>query len=135
MSQSEHSNITNLTIYKKSLDVFKLCRHIAAYVTNDKDIIAMHVSKNHIDKYADKLVMDALGLIPKIVETENETNSIKKLKHAKDLRFFIDRLYYNTKYLNTKNTNSTDFIKLLRIEIKKLRIIHKQYVRSLVQKN
>ncbi|MFB9053054.1 hypothetical protein ACFFVB_08155 [Formosa undariae] len=135
MKNASNSNIKNLIIYQKSLDVFKLSRHIASYITYDKDIIAMHNSKNYLDKYADKLVIDALGLVPKIVETENETNQIKKVKQAKSLRFFIDRLYYNTRHLETSKTNGTDFIKLLRIELKKLRIIHKQYVRSLIQLN
>ncbi|WP_159021359.1 hypothetical protein [Formosa sp. L2A11] len=135
MAESHKTNIKDLTIYQKSLEIFKLSRHIASYVTHDKDIIAMHTSKNHLDKYADKLVIDALELVPKIIETENETNHIQKLKHAKSLRFFIDRLYTNTKYLDTNKTNSSDFIKLLRIELKKLRIIHRLYVKSLIQQN
>ncbi|MHA7943289.1 hypothetical protein ACJOV8_009475 [Formosa sp. 3Alg 14/1] len=135
MTHSSNTNIKNLIIYQKSLDVFKLSRHIASYITYDKDILSMHNSKHYVDKYADKLVIDALGLVPKIVETENETDQIKKVKRAKSLRFFIDRLYYNTRHLETTRTNGSDFIKLLRIELKKLRIIHKQYVRSLIQLN
>ncbi|PNW28846.1 hypothetical protein [Formosa algae] len=92
MAQSDNTNIKDLPMYKKSLDVFKLSRHIAAYITYDKDIIAMHTSKNYLDKYADKLVIDALGLVPKIVETENEINPIKKIKQAKALRFFYRQI-------------------------------------------
>ncbi|WP_038527653.1 hypothetical protein [Formosa agariphila] len=135
MSHASNSKINDLIIYQKSLYVFKLSRHIASYITNDKDMMSMHRSGNYIDKFADKLVIDALGLVPKIVETENETNQILKIRYAKSLRFFIDRLYYNSKHLEMSKTNSTDFIKLLRIELKKLRIIHKQYVRSLIQLN
>lgn len=135
MTHPHNTNIKDLIIYQKSLDIFKLSRHIASYITYDKDIISMHTSKNHLDKYADKLVIDALGLVPKIVETENETNQILKLKYAKSLRFFIDRLYHNTKYLESSKTNNLDFIKLLRIELKKLKIIHRLYVRSLIQQN
>ena len=135
MTQLPNTNIKDLIIYQKSLDIFKLSRYIASYITYDKDILSMYTSKKHLDKYADKLVIDALGLVPKIVETENETNQIQKLKYAKSLRFFIDRLYVNTKHLETTKSNGSDFLKLLRVELKKLRIIHKQYVYSLIQKN
>ena len=135
MAQSPNTNIKDLIIYQKSLDIFKLSRYIASYITYDTDILSMYTSKNYLYKYADKLVIDALGLVPKIVEAENETNQIQKLKYAKSLRFFIDRLSMNTKHLETKKSNGSDFLKLLRIELKKLRIIHKQYVHSLIEKN
>ncbi|WP_066220782.1 hypothetical protein [Formosa haliotis] len=135
MTNSHRTNIKDLIIYQKSLDIFKLSRHIASYITYDKDILSMHHSKNMSDRYADKLVMDAFGLVPKIVETENETNYIQKLKYAKSLRFFIDRLYHNTRHLEHNKSNGSDFIKLLRIELRKLRIIHRHYVRSLIQQN
>ncbi|MGJ5641621.1 hypothetical protein [Formosa sp. S-31] len=132
MTHSSNTNIKDLIIYQKSLDIFKLSRHIASYITYDKDILTMHRSSSRIDRYADRLVMDALGLVPKIVETENETNHSKKLKYAKSIRFFIDRLYHSTRLLEHNKSNSSDFVRLLRMEIKKLRIIHRHYVESLI---
>lgn len=132
MTHSQNPNIKDLNIYQKSLDIFKLSRHIASYITYDKDILSLHRSSRRIDRYADRLVMDALGLVPKIVETENQTNHKQKLKYAKSLRFFIDRLYHNTRRLESNKSNNSDFIKLLRIEIKKLKIIHRHYVDSLI---
>jgi hypothetical protein len=94
--------------------------------------MAMYLSMNKIDKYADNLLMNALRLVPKIVETECQENPYLKLKYAKSLRYFIDGLYQNCLQLESTKIQGKDFVKLLRKELKKLRQIHKNYVKSLL---
>lgn len=132
MSSPQEQNISQLIIYQKSVAIFKLTRHIASYITNDKDIFSMYLSGNKIDRYADNLVMNALGLVPKIVETECQENPSLKLKYAVSLRYFIDGLYRDCLKLERTKIQGMDFIKLLRNEIKHLRKIHKHYVKSLL---
>ena len=93
MQNNKGHNLNQSTIYQKSLDIFRLTRSIAAYVTNDKSINKMYLSKSTPDKYAHILVMDSLGLVPKIAETEIQENPKLKLKYAKSLQYFIDSLY------------------------------------------
>lgn len=130
MFKSHQNNLNQLVIYQKSMDIFKLSRHIASYISYDKDILSMHKSLKQADKYASNLVMDALGLVPKIAETENQKNPKLKLKYAKSIRYFIDQLYYDCKQLEHTKIQGKDFLKLLRKELKKLRVIHRHYVNS-----
>lgn len=132
MYNPEEQHLNQLVIYQKSLDIFKLSRHIASYISNDKSVLAMYLSMNKIDKFADNLVMNALGLVPKIVETECQENPGLKLKYAVSLRYFIDRLYQNCLQLESTKIQGKDFVKLLRKELKNLRQIHKNYVKSLL---
>ena len=132
MFNTEEQNLNQLVIYQKSLYIFKLSRHIASYISNDKSVLAMYLSMNKIDKYADNLVMNALGLVPKIVETECQENPGLKLKYAVSLRYFIDRLYQNCLQLESTKIQGKDFVKLLRKELENLRQIHKNYVKSLL---
>lgn len=131
MSNSNKSGLLQLRIYQKSLDIFKLSRSIASYISNDSSILNMYQSKNNSYRFADNLVMNALGLVPKIVETENQKNPSLKLKYAKSLRFFIDGLYYNCLQLESSKIQGLDFVKMLRKELKKLRTLHSKYVKSL----
>ncbi|MCK5400757.1 MAG: hypothetical protein KAJ28_03910 [Flavobacteriaceae bacterium] len=126
------SNLNQLVIYQKSMDIFKLTRHIASFISQDKDILSMHKSIRKVDHYASNLVMDALGLVPKIAETENQKNPILKLKYAKSLSYFIDRLYNNSLKLEKTKTQGKEFLKLFRKELKQLRKLHKQYVNSIL---
>jgi len=132
MLKPHQNNLNQLVIYQKSMDIFKLSRHIASYISYDKDILSMHKSLKKADKYASNLVMDALGLVPKIAETENQKNPKLKLKYAKSLRYFIDQLYDDCKQLEHTIIQGKDFLKLLRKELKKLREIHKHYVNSIL---
>ena len=128
----QESHLDHLSIYRKSLDVFKLSRSIAAYITDDKDVVSMYRSGNLTDNYADNLVMNAFRLVPKIAETEIQQTSISKLKYAKSLRVFIDRIYDDCLKLERTRTQGLDFVKMLRKELKLLRKIHKNYVNSIL---
>ena len=132
MVNPEEQHLNQLVIYQKSLDIFKLSRHIASYISNDKSVLAMYLSMNKIDRYADNLVMYSFGLVPKIVEIECQQNPYLKLKYAKSLRYFIDGLYQNCLQLESTKIQGVDFVKLLRKELKNLRQIHKNYVKSLL---
>ena len=128
---SEHS-LKHSLIYQKSIDIFRLTRRIAAYVTNDKDIQSMYLSSKKSDKYANSLILDSLGLVPKVAEFEIQQNPILKLKYAKSLQSFIDRLYSNCIKLERTKIYGKDFVKLLKKELKNLRKIHSLYVKSLL---
>jgi hypothetical protein len=132
MFNTEEQNLNQLVIYQKSLDIFKLARRITSYITNDKDVLSMYMSDKISYRYADNLLMNALGLVPKIVETECQENPGLKLKYAVSLRYFIDRLYHNCLQLESTKIQGNDFVKLLRTELKNLRQIHKNYVKSLL---
>ena len=132
MFKSEEQNINQLVIYQKSLYIFKLVRRITSYITNDKDVFEMYLSDKRRNRYADNLLMNALGLVPKIVEIECQENPRLKLKYAQSLRYFIDRLYQNCLQLESTKIQGKDFVKLLRKELMHLRKIHKNYVKSLL---
>jgi len=132
MFNSAQQNINELIIYKKSIDIFKLSRQVASYITDDKNALSMYRSGCKSDNYADNLVMNAFRLVPKIVETETQENPSVKLKYARSLRYFIDRLYQNCLQLENTKIQGKDFVIMLRRELKKLRKIHTNYVSSLL---
>lgn len=129
---THQSHLNQLVIYQKSLDVFKLSRRLAAYITYDKNILDMQRSEKNEYRYASHIVLDALGLAPKIAEAEMEKNPSIKLKYAKSLSKFIDRIYSNSLKLEKTKAQGKDFVKLLRKELIQLRELHMHYVNSLL---
>lgn len=132
MQFSGNTGINHSPIYKKALDIFKLSRHVATYITDDKDIISMYRSGNKSDIYADNLVMNAFRLVPKIVEAETEVSPQKKLNYAKSLHYFIDKIYNDCVKLENVVSHGKDFLKMLRVELKSMRKIHSRYLNSLL---
>lgn len=132
MRYSNHTNLNQLVIYQKAIDIFKLSRHVVSYVSHDKDMLELGNSKCQIDQYANNIVMDALGLAPKIAEAEFQKNPVVKLRYAKSIELFIDRIYHNSKRLENTRTQGKDFLKLLRKELIHLRELHMHYVNSIL---
>lgn len=132
MKNHSEQTLNNLKIYQKSLDVFKLSRRIASYITNDKSMLSLYNSVERSDRYVDSLVMNSLGLVPKIVETESEENPRLKLKYAKSLHYFIDIIYQDCLKLENTRIQGKDFVRMLRKELILLRRMHKRYVKSLL---
>lgn len=126
------NDLKNSVFYQKSLAVFELARRVASYITDDKDMISMYRSGSRTDNYADNLVMNAFRLVPKIAEVEVEENPTEKIKYAKSLRYFIDRIYNDCITLEKTITNGSDFVRILRTELKHLRKMHKMYVNSML---
>jgi hypothetical protein len=114
------------------MDIFQLSRRIAAYITDDKDVMSMYRSGSRSDNYADNLVMNAFRLVPKIAEAESKQNAQEKLKYAKRLRRYIDVLFKNCRQLESTRIQGKDFIRMLRKELVKLSKIHRRYVNSLL---
>lgn len=132
MKSSNQINLNQLVIYRKAIDIFKLSRHVVSYISYDKDVLALDKSDCQIDKYANSIVMDALGLAPKIAEAEFQQNPNTKLKYAKSIELFIDRIYHNSKRLENTRAQGKDFLKLLRKELIHLRELHMHYVNSIL---
>jgi len=132
MKTYQNKALNHLSIYQKSLDVFNLSRRVASYITNDKSMLSMYSSIEKSDVYADSLVMNSLGLVPKVMETETEENPRLKLKYAKSLRFFIDVLYQDCVKLERTKINGKDFVRMLRKELIVLKRMHRRYVKSLL---
>jgi len=132
MKNYQNEALDHFNIYQKSLDIFKLSRRIASYITNDKSILSMYTSIEKSDRYADSLVMNSLGLVPKVMETETEENPRLKLKYAKSLHFFIDLLYQDCVKLERTKIKGKDFVRMLRKELILLKRMHRRYVKSLL---
>jgi len=132
MKNYQNKALNHLSIYQKSLDIFRLSRRIASYITNDKSMLSMYTSIEKSDQYADSLVINSLGLVPKIMETEIEENPRLKLKYAKSLRFFIDILYQDCVKLEHTKINGKDFVRMLRKELLLFKRMHRSYVKSLL---
>ena len=119
-------------LYRKSIEIFHLSRGIADHVTYHKDLMRMRISRRKVDRYASDLVMDSLGLVPKITEAITQTHPGRRLSVSKSLEPFIDRLYQKSVRLERLRIPGKDFVKLLRAELIQLRELHMKYINSLL---
>ncbi len=113
----EYNNVHQLKVYQKAISVFKLSRALAAFISDNKSVLAMHRSKNKTDRYAINLVMDAMSLAPKIaLVTTSYSKKIKK-RRLKALKQISNKLNTYCDYLEQNYQQSKEYIAVLRKEI------------------
>lgn len=132
MSASAHIKLNQLHIYTKAIDIFKLSRSVVSYISHDKDVLTLANSGCKIDNCASRIIGDALGLAPKIALIEHQKNTRLKVKYAKSLEGYIDRMYQNSKRLETLLSQGNDYIKLLKKELVYFKKLHLKYANSLL---
>ena len=126
-------HISKLRVYKKAIEIFALTRSIASYVTNDKDVLSIHKSNTEIDKYTDSIIMNSLALAPKIAEIETEKSTPIKLRLAKSFESIVMNIDRDCTSLEETKIHGKDYLKLLKVEVKKLKLLYKNYINSIIE--
>ena len=118
MIYSSPSHMSNLPIYNKALEIFRLSRRISDYLNYDLSKLKEDGSEDEHIYFSGDIVQQSELLGPEIIKAESETFSERKQKHADTVRRLTDLLYKNCKRLELSNSNGKDFLPILRKELK-----------------
>ena len=110
--------MSNLPIYNKALEIFKLSRKIADYLSYDLSKLKDDGSEDEHIYFSGDIVQQSELLGPEIMKAESEPFSERKQIHADTVRRLTDMLYKNCKRLERCSSNGKDFLPILRKELK-----------------
>ena len=130
MNPSSQKNIKQLLVYQKALEIFKLSRHIASYISYDKNVLKMRVSSSPNDVFINEFLIKSLRLAPNIAAAESQNNPKIKLKYAKSLQRITEQLNSYCTALDRNSPQGRNFIKLLRDELDKFKKLQQGWVMS-----
>jgi len=114
---SSPTNITQLEVYKKAVEIFKLSRHIATYISDNKNILEMGRSTNNLDRYSFNLITDSMSLVPTIATVTLSFDRSIQRYNMYSLRKTVNRMKNYCNYLEKNYTQAKEYIALLRTEI------------------
>ncbi|SFU33942.1 hypothetical protein SAMN05216480_101857 [Pustulibacterium marinum] len=126
--------VTHLEVYKRAISLFKMSRHLATYITDNKDINNMYQSGNTSDSYSLQLVMDSMSLAPDIAEASITYDSKLKRYRIRRMKKTLIRIYRYCDYLEKRYEHSRDYVALLRKEIAHYRKAHNTWENNLLKK-
>jgi hypothetical protein len=126
--QSNTNRLIDLPIYCKALEIFKLSRNVASYISFDKNIIEMHQSTISKDVQAGILTMNSLALAPKIAAAETNSKFEIKMRHARTLKKLSKQLQKACDHLENTNCQGKEFIQLLKNEIQLFKKMQRSWV-------
>ncbi len=126
-----NKNLSAVPVYRKSLDLCKLSREIAAYVTYNKDLLRLYQSDSHRDIIADSLLTDAILIRQKIAQAEYSKSHKARMKSVMFINIMTRNILSYCNGLERDGVKEKEYLNLLRKELKSFRRSFKKWRRSL----
>ena len=131
MLSNNSSDLSNLPIYQKALEIFALSQNISTYLNHDLSDLNPDGSENNNIYFSGDIVQQSISLAPEIANAELERFSEKKHKHIASLKRLTNMLYKNSYRLERSNSNGKDFLPILRSELKKFKKLQNTWMLTL----
>lgn len=108
-------------LYDHALEILSLSRNISNYMIYDLSALQPNGSENPYIYFTGDIVRFSDSLAPEIIKAESEPMQDDRLKYAASVHHHTNRLYKTCERLERAESNGKEFLKLLRLELKKFR--------------
>lgn len=125
-----HKNLGAIPVYRKALELSEMSRHIASYVSFNKDLIKLYQSNSLRDTIADALLIDTSLIAKKIAQAESSKSYSERLKNASFINIMIRNINSYCTGLEKDGVKEKEYLNLLRNEISSFRSAFKKWRRS-----
>ncbi|WP_373059852.1 hypothetical protein [Zunongwangia sp. H14] len=103
------------------MEIFRLSRSISEYLVQDLSHLQRNGQENPYIYFSGDIVQQSVSLAPEILKAESKIFSEERHPHFASLNRLIHLLHKNCDRLELSNSNGSEFLKLLRTELKKFR--------------
>tara|TARA_R110002049_G_scaffold308939_1_gene515014 strand:- start:3359 stop:3754 length:396 start_codon:yes stop_codon:yes gene_type:complete len=131
MLSNTPSNLSELPIYQKAIEIFALSQNISTYLNHDLSNLKEDGSEDSHIYFSGDIVQQSVSLAPEILNAELQRYSERKHKHIASLKRLTNMLYKNSYRLERSNSNGKDFLPILRSELKKFKKLQRSWMLTL----
>jgi len=131
MKSNIPSNLSELPVYKKAIEILSLSQRISMYLNYDLSGLKADGTEDPNIYFSGDIMQQSVSLVPEIVNVELERNSERKYKHIASLKRLTNMLYKNSYRLEKSNSNGKDFLPILRSELKKFKKLQRTWLLTL----
>ncbi len=125
------NNLHLSPIHKKANEIITLSSHISRYLVYDLAPLRQNGIEDPNIYFTGDIVQQSISLAPEILKAESKTFSEDKYKHTTSLTRLTNRLYKNCERLERTNSNGKEFLSILRKELKKFKILQRNWMLTL----
>lgn len=122
-----YRSLKHLPIYRKALELCTTSREIASYVSLNKDLMRLYESKSLRDIMANSILTDAILISQKIAQVEYSNCNSERLENISFINIIIRNINSYCLGLEKDGVKETEYINLLRSEIKSFRKSYKKW--------
>lgn len=131
----EHQDFTNLPVYKKALEIFKVSRAIAYNIGNSEHILEMSYAVDENKRVAGEIVTASLQLAPALAALQNSSCSNLQLKKANTIRNSAKRILSKCRKMEYLSKREKEILSLLKKEIQQFEGLFSQWYHQLEYRN
>ncbi|NER15430.1 hypothetical protein GWK08_18395 [Leptobacterium flavescens] len=114
-----------MPLYLKSIEIFKLCRSLASYTSENKEEPSYDKQSALRDYYADYLISDAVMLTSNVAAAANTNVYRLRLKRSQLIKKVVANILENCDRLERSKLKEVAFLNMLRKETK---LFRKQFI-------
>ncbi len=126
-----YKNLRKIPVYKKALELCKMSREIASYVSHNKDLLKLYQSNSLRDNIADSLLTDAILIPQKIAQAECTESFTVRMRSAFFINIMIRNIQSYCNGLERDGVREKEYLNLLRSELHSFRTIYLNWRSSL----
>lgn len=131
----EQQDFTNLPVYKKALEIFKVSRAIAYNIGNSENILEMSYSANENKRMAGEIVTASLQLAPALAALQNSSCTNLQLKKADSIRKSARKILIKCRKMEYLSKREKDILILLKKEIRQFEGLFSHWCHQLEYRN
>ena len=131
MTSNTPSNLSELPVYKKAIEILSLSQRISMYLNHDLSGLKADGTEDANIYFSGDIIQQSVSLVPEIINAELERYSERKHKHIASLRRLTNMLYTNSYRLEKSDSNGKDFLPILRSELKKFKKLQRSWLLTL----
>ena len=131
MKPNFSKNLHGSPIYSKALEIFHIAKGISRYLSADLSSLQHNGGEDPHIYFTGDIIQQSVSLAPEILKAESKTFSEEKHKHTHSITRLANSLYKNCERLENVNSNGKDFLSVLRKEIKKFKVLQKNWMLTL----
>ena len=135
MIVSKENNVRQMPLYLKSIEIFKLCRSLAAYTSESKEIPSYDKESTLRDHYADYLISDAVILTSNLAAAATTNIGSLRLRRSDRVKKALANILKNCDRLEHNKIKEVAFVNMLRQETKLFRKQFTKWMHTSSSKN
>ncbi len=122
-----YKNLGSVPVYQKAQSLYELSRHLASYISFNKDLVKLYHSNSLRDSIANSILTDCRLIASNVTEALSSTSHKDRVQNATYINVMIRNLNSYCTGLEKDGLKEKEYVTLMRKEVKSFRSAFKKW--------
>jgi len=122
-----YKNLGSVPVYQKAQSLYELSRHLASYISFNKDLVKLYHSNSLRDSIAGSILTDSQLIASSITKALSSNSHKDRVQNATYINVMIRNLNSYCMGLEKDGVKEKEYVNLMRKEVKSFRSAFKKW--------